>query len=39
VFLYLGHHNEAYGKTEEILCIRRSKFDPSRRSDFDPLDD
>jgi hypothetical protein len=20
-------------------CIRRSKFDPSRRSDFDPLDD
>jgi len=19
VFLYLGHHNEAYGKTEEIL--------------------
>jgi len=39
VFLYVGHHDEAYGKTEEILCIRRSKFDPSRRSDFDPLDD
>ena len=22
-----------------VTCIRRSKFDPSRRSKFDPLDD